>query len=193
MTDRIWVGMIITALVFAVAGGRGEALAGALLQGTQDAVTLTLNLTGAMCLFGGLCAILEDCGAVDKIARLLHPLLRRLFPDADARQKAAVAACVTANLLGLSNAATPLGLQAAKLLEDGSTRATDGLCTLVILCSASLTLLPTTVTALRASMGAAAPYDILPAIWLTSAASCTAALITARFLRRLEDRRGGKP
>lgn len=192
MTDRVWVGMILVSLIFSLARGRGEALTNALLQGSQDAVTLILSLTGAMCLFGGLAAMLHDCGAAGKLAKLASPLLKRLFPDADERAQAAVAACVSANLLGMSNAATPLGLQAAKLLEDGSERASTGLCTLVILSSTSLTLLPTTVTALRVSLGAANPYDILPAVWLTSAVSCAAALAAGSRLRRLEHRHGGR-
>jgi len=184
VTDRIWVGMILVALIFGVAGGRAQALAAAVTGGAQDAVTLCISLTGALCLFGGLAAVMRDCGAAHKLAKLLHPVLRRLFPEAAEPQEEAVAACISANLLGMSNAATPLGLQAARLLEDGSDRATDGLCNLVVLCSTSVTLLPTTVTALRAGLGAANPYDILPAVWLTGAVGLSAGLAAAWILRR---------
>ena len=113
--------------------------------------------------------------------------LRRLLPQAsrDAETLAAVSANVSANLLGLGNAATPLGIQAACRMARGcGGTASDELCLLVVLNTASIQLLPTTVASIRAAYGSAAPFDILPAVWVSSLASVTVGLLTARFLSR---------
>ena len=97
-----------------------------------------------------------------------------------------VSANVTANLLGLSNAATPIGLQAAKALKKAEgERSTDGVLTLIVLNSASIQLIPTTIAAIRSSLGTRSPYDIMPAIWIASIASVAVVLIASRLLRKV--------
>ena len=118
-------------------------------------------------------------------------LLRRLLPNAsrDEETLAAVSANVSANLLGLGNAATPLGIQAARrMARNCGGAASDELCLLVVLNTASIQLLPTTVASVRAAFGSAAPFDILLAVWISSLASVTVGLLTARLLSR---RKGG--
>ena len=122
------------------------------------------------------------------LSRLLRPVLRRLLPQAgrDEETLAALSANVSANLLGLGNAATPAGIQAAKRMAVGcGGTASDELCRLVVLNTASVQLLPSTVAALRGGLGSAAPLDILPAVWLSSALSVTAGLACARVLGRM--------
>ena len=131
--------------------------------------------------------VLNACGLSQKIAGCFHPLLHRLLPQArqDSETLAAVSANVSANLLGLGNAATPLGIQAACRMARGcGGTASDELCLLVVLNTASIQLLPTTVASIRAAYGSAAPFDILPAVWVSSLASVTVGLLTARFLSR---------
>ena len=131
--------------------------------------------------------VLNACGLSQKIAGCFHPLLHRLLPQAsqDSETLAAISANVSANLLGLGNAATPLGIQAACRMARGcGGTASDELCLLVVLNTASIQLLPTTVASIRAAYGSAAPFDILPAVWVSSLASVTAGLLTARFLSR---------
>ena len=131
--------------------------------------------------------VLNACGLSQKIAGCFHPLLHRLLPQAsqDSETLAAVSANVSANLLGLGNAATPLGIQAACRMARGcGGTASDELCLLVVLITASIQLLPTTVASIRAAYGSAAPFDILPAVWVSSLASVTVGLLTARFLSR---------
>ena len=126
--------------------------------------------------------------AVQELSRLLRPVLRRLLPQAgrDEETLAALSANVSANLLGLGNAATPAGIQAAKRMAVGcGGTASDELCRLVVLNTASVQLLPSTVAALRGGLGSAAPLDILPAVWLSSALSVTAGLACARVLGRV--------
>ena len=131
--------------------------------------------------------VLNACGLSQKIAGCSHPLLHRLLPQArqDSETLAAVSANVSANLLGLGNAATPLGIPAACRMARGcGGTASDELCLLVVLNTASIQLLPTTVASIRSAYGSAAPFDILPAVWVSSLASVTVGLLTARFLSR---------
>ena len=131
--------------------------------------------------------VLNACGLSQKIAGCFHPLLHRLLPQAsqDSETLAAVSANVSANLLGLGNAATPLGIQAACRMARGcGGTASYELCLLVVLNTASIQLLPTTVASIRSAYGSAAPFDILPAVWVSSLASVTVGLLTARFLSR---------
>ena len=133
-------------------------------------------------------AELERGGLTAGLARLFRPLLRRILPCAsrDADTLAAVSANVSANLLGLGNAATPLGIRAAQRMAVGcGGTASDELCRLVVLNTASIQLLPTTVAAVRSAQGCTAPLDILPAVWLSSVLSVSAGLLTARLLQRV--------
>ena len=130
--------------------------------------------------------MMERCGLAGGLAKLLRPVLRRLLPEASADPETlgAVSANVSANLLGLGNAATPLGIRAARrMAQNCDGVAGDELCRLVVLNTASIQLLPTTVAGVRAACGSAAPLDILPAVWLSSALSVTAGLLAARALQ----------
>ena len=184
----IWAGMVTAALLCGLFFGTLDAVAAAALSGAQSAVELSLSMAGILCLWSGVMEVLRACGLADKIAALFRPLLRRLLPNAsrDTETLAAVSANVSANLLGLGNAATPLGIQAACRMARGcGGTASDELCLLVVLNTASIQLLPSTVAAIRAGLGCAAPLDILPAVWLSSAVSVTAGLLCAGLLRRL--------
>ena len=183
----IWAGMVILSLFCGLYTGNLDDVASAALNGAQSAVELSFSMAGILCLWSGVMEVLNACGLSQKIAGCFHPLLHRLLPQAsqDSETLAAVSANVSANLLGLGNAATPLGIQAACRMARGcGGTASDELCLLVVLNTASIQLLPPTVAAVRASLGAAAPFDILPAVWVTSALSVTAGLLAARLLRR---------
>lgn len=172
-------------LVGGIHGRLGEVSAAA-LEGAQAAVELCLSMSGAMCLWSGVMTLIQRCGMGKGLAEALRPLLRHLLPKAsrDSETLAALSANVSANLLGLGNAATPLGIRAAVRMAEGcGGTASDELCRLVVLNTASIQLLPTTVAALRSAHGCAAPFDILPAVWLSSALSVTAGLLAARGLQ----------
>ena len=124
--------------------------------------------------------------ASEKLSRLLSPILSRLFPKAwhDRETRAALSANVSANLLGLGSAATPMGIRAAVRMAEGRAEASDELCRLVVLNTASVQLIPATVAGIRAGLGSAAPLDILPAVWVTSFCSVAAGLLAAKVLSR---------
>ena len=181
----IWSAMIIVSAVFGAANGAGGELAGAAADGARAAVELCIALGGMTCFWVGVMEILDRSGAANGLARAVAPAVRRLFPDkiSDAALAKATAN-ISANMLGLANAATPLGIGAAQELADGLT-ANDNLCTLVVLNTASVQLIPTTAAAIRSACGAPQPFDILPAVWFTSAVSVSAGLVAARVFGRI--------
>ena len=179
-------GLFLLSLVFGCVTGQLSAVSAAALDGAQAAVELCLSMAGAICLWSGVMTVMDRCGLSAKLARLLRPILRRLLPKAsrDSETLAAVSANVSANLLGLGNAATPLGIRAATRMAEGCGGvASDELCRLVVLNTASIQLLPTTVAAVRSAHGCTAPFDILPSVWLSSVLSVAAGLLAARSLQ----------
>ena len=180
----IWSGILVFSLLCACTRGTAAATAAAVIDGAQSGITLAVSLAGVLCLWSGVCRVMEAAGLSARIARLLRPLLRRLLPGCSEDAFPHVSANVAANLLGLGNAATPLGMEAVRRMKDGP-RASDEMCRFIVLNTASVQLLPTTVAAVRGAAGAAAPFDILPAVWITSAAALTVGLLTARLLERI--------
>lgn len=180
--------MLIFSFVFAALNGNLSLLSSAAIEGAKQAVSLCLSLCGMVCLWSGVMELMSRSGLSEKLSRLLRPLLLRLFPTAgrDRETLEALSANVSANLLGLGNAATPAGITAAKGLRrlSGRSGASNELCLLVVMNTASIQLLPTTVSALRASFGAEAPFDILPAVWLSSLLSVSAGITASRLFQR---------
>ncbi|GHV34181.1 spore maturation protein A [Clostridia bacterium] len=186
MMSKIWILMAAAAILCALATGRAEKLTGALSDGAGAAVSLTISLAGMICLWTGVMEVMRRAGLSEKLSKLSAPLLGRLFPGADSATRDALSANVSANLLGLGNAATPMGLIAAQGLQRGHGKAaTDSFALLVVINTASLQLIPVTIASVRASNGAAAPFDILPHVWLTSCASAVVAVIAARLFARV--------
>ena len=181
----IWTGLAGISIFCAVLMNNGGALASAVTEGAQSGVTLAISIAGSVCLWTGVGKVMERAGLTRWLSVLLSPLLRRMFP-ATRKDKVAehyLTGNICANLLGLGNAATPMGIQAARRLADPNRPgiATDELCRLVVLNTASIQLIPANVAAVRAGLGSAAPFDILPAVWVTSL--CSAALgILAAFV-----------
>lgn len=188
----VWTGMVVLSLVFGLLTGRLDAVANAALEGARSAIDLSISMAGILCLWSGVMEIMRACGLSSSLARSFRPLLRRLLPNAcrDDDTLAAISANVSANLLGLGNAATPLGIRAAQRMARGCGGvASDELCLLVVLNTASIQLLPATVASVRAAAGCQTPFDILPAVWLASVLSVTAGLFAAWLLSRKGGRR----
>ena len=179
----VWTGILCLSLVCAVALGNGDALSAAVVQGAQQGVTLTVSIAGAICLWTGVGKLMERTGLMHIISKVLGPVLRRIFPSTRTNKFALtyLSANICANILGLGNAATPMGIQAAKQLKDPNQPhlATDELCRLIVLNTASIQLIPANVAAVRAGLGAASPFDILPAVWITSVCSAALGLLAA--------------
>lgn len=184
----VWTGMVALSLVFGLITGNIDAVGNAALEGASAAIQLCVSMAGVMCLWSGVMELMNQCGLSASLARAFRPLLKRLMPNAcrDSETLAAVSANVSANLLGLGNAATPLGIQAAcRMARNTDGRASNELCLLVVLNTASIQLIPATVAGVRAACGSAAPFDILPAVWLASVLSVTAGLLAAKLFSRV--------
>ena len=179
--------MVALSLVFGIATGNLDAVASAAMEGAGSAVELGLAMAGVLCLWSGVMEVMDACGISGALAKAFRPLLRRLLPEAsrDGETLAALSANVSANLLGLGNAATPLGIRAARRMAAGcGGTASDELCVLVVLNTASIQLLPATIASLRTAMGCKTPFDILPAVWLSAGLSVAAGLAAAKLLAR---------
>ena len=184
----LWTGMVALSVLFGAATGNLGALGGAALEGARSAVELCVSIAGVMCLWTGVMEVMNQSGLSALLARAFRPLLRRLMPRSarDPETMAAVSANLSANMLGLGNAATPLGIRASRLMARGGEGvASDELCLFIVLNTASIQLLPTTVAGVRAALGCADPFDILPAVWLASGVAVIAGVTAAKLLARL--------
>ncbi|OQB16108.1 MAG: Spore maturation protein A [Firmicutes bacterium ADurb.Bin193] len=185
MINYIWGGLMLISLVTAFATGRLEAVASAAMDGAAQAVTMMLSLLGVICLWSGIMEIARESGAVDMLARLMRPVTRLLFPKIPPKSEAADAIVmnIVANIFGMANAATPLGLKAMKELSriNKSPVASHEMCMFAVINTASFQLIPSTVIALR--QGAQNPFEIIVPVWivsiLTLIAGCGAAKIFA--------------
>lgn len=184
----IWTGMTALSLLCALALGNAGGLASAALDGAAQAIQLGISMAGVLCLWMGVMEVMDRAGLAAKLAALLRPILRRLFPDFSDNRGVmdTIAANVSANLLGLGNAATPLGMEAARRMAGRTPGvAGDSLCMLVVCNTASIQLIPTTVAAVRMAAGCETPFDILPAVWITSALSVVTGITAAKLLAKV--------
>ena len=185
----IFTGMLFFSVFFAALSGRGGALSAAAVEGAQAGVTLALSITGAVCLWSGVGKLMEKIGLTAFLSRLLSPVLGRIFPSTkkDAQLAGSLSANVCANFLGLGNAATPMGIAAVRRLKNPKepVLATDEMCRLIVLNTAAIQFLPTNVAAVRSALGCPSPFDILPAVWVTSLCSAGLGVAAAWLLGRV--------
>ena len=187
MMNYIWSGIFAVSILFGILNGRMTEVANALLQGGNEAIQLVLSLLGTMCLWNGLMKIAEQSGLTDLLAKIMRPAIDLIMPGLKRNGAAIKAVCmnVTANLLGLGNAATPLGLTAMKELqieENTGKTASNNMVTFVVLNTASIQLIPTTAGMLRAKHGSLHPLDLLPAVWLASIIALIVGLAVSKFV-----------
>lgn len=186
----IWVIGVAAAVGYGIFAGTADAVAAALFDGVNAAVEFCLGAGVIMCLWCGVFEVMRRAGLADGLSRLLRPILCKLFPETSRHRETfdALSSNVAANLLGLGNAATPMGIRAAQGMAQGMAqahgrRSARELATLVVLNTASVQLIPSTIASVRAACGAAVPFDILPAVWVTSVCSVAAGLLSVRVLR----------
>ena len=186
-----WIYTVFSALSLIAAAylGNGTALAASVPTGAQAGITLAISMAGSICLWTGIGKLMEHIGLTSLLSKLLQPLLHLIFPatKTDLTLAGYLSANICANLLGLGNAATPMGIQAAKRMThpDDKGVATNELCRLIVLNTASIQLIPSTVAAVRTSLGCMTPFDILPAVWITSICSAGIGVIAAFLFGRL--------
>ena len=184
----VWTGMVALSILAAALSGNMSALSAAVPKGAQAGVTLAISMAGSICLWTGVGKLMEAAGMTGKLSRLLRPLLGRIFPSIkqDSVLENHLSANVCANFLGLGNAATPMGIQAAQRMARGQGGvASDELCRLIVLNTASIQLIPANVAAVRSGLGCSTPFDILPAVWVTSLCSAGLGVAMAWTLGKL--------
>lgn len=187
MMKWVFSGIIILSVIIGAATGNISAVSGAALESGSNALELVLYLAGGMCVWGGVMRVADKAGISAVFCRLFKPIGKRIFTGIDCEGKAfrAISMNVAANILGLGNAATPLGLEAMRELEreEGeSETASANMVALVVLNTASLTLMPTTVAMLRTKYGAAQPLDIYPCVLINSAVILVVCMTLVKIL-----------
>ena len=179
MLGYVWAGLIIVSVLSAILLGNTESLSTALIESGSSSIELLLTMAGILCLWSGIMKIAEESGFTALISKIFAPLLRPLFPKLDKNSEAFKS--ITMNIR-LGNAATPFGLKAMgelNRLNNCSDTASNEMVIFVVLNTASLQLLPTTLATLRQSYGSNAPFEVITAIWISSATALTVALTVA--------------
>ena len=192
MMKWVFTGFVALAVLFGAATGRMGEVSNAALTSCGDAVRLVITLTGSMCLWSGLMKVADTAGLTEKLSLALRPVMRLLFKGMKHTSESARAITMNmaANMLGLGNAATPLGIAAmramAKEERSGST-ATENMVMFVVLNTASLQFIPTTTAIMRAAAGSSRPLDITPAVWLASAFSVMIGVVSVKALKGIDN------
>lgn len=181
----------VCALLFSVINGNISELSEAILAKSGEAVSLAISICGTMCLWCGVMKVAEAAGLVEKLSRLLSPLVCVLFRGVKKGSRAAglITMNLAANILGLGNATTPLGIKAMEALSDGTGTATDDMIMLTVLNTASLQIIPATAAALRTANGALNAMDILPCVWIVSIYAVIVAVSAAKIMGAISRRR----
>ena len=187
--SKIFTCMILISILSALFLKNGSALAAAVIDGAQSGITLTISMAGSLCLWSGIGKLMEQSGLTGVLSRLIHPLLYKLFPSSrtDTVLAGQLSGNICANFLGLGNAATPMGIEAVRSMSRyaACNTASDEMCRFIVLNTASIQLIPATVAAVRASLGCSSPFDILPAVWITSLCSAGLGIAAAYFLGKV--------
>ncbi|MFP5247763.1 MAG: nucleoside recognition domain-containing protein [Thermoanaerobaculia bacterium] len=194
MLNYIWFGLMAIALVVAAFNGTAEAVSKAAVDSAKTAVEIAIGLVGVMTLWLGIMRIAEAAGLVSLLGRALRPVLRRLFPEVPAEHPAAgsIVLSIAANMLGLNNAATPLGIKAMEELQELNPykdSASDAMVTFMALNTAGVQLIPTTMIGILVAAGAKDPTAIISTSLVATFIGTVAAVTAAKLLRRFYPRR----
>ena len=191
MLNYIWFFLIIIGFVVSFFTGTTDAVSNSIMDSSKDAINLCIGIAGAMCFWSGIMRIAQKAGITDAIGKFAEPVVRKLFPEIKDNKKAsgAVVMNLTANFLGMGNAATPFGLKAMKELDElngKSKRASNTMCMLIVLNTSMIQLLPSTLLALRSASGSANPQEVMGPIWIASLATTIAGIAFAKFFQKTE-------
>ncbi len=185
----IWSGMILVSIITSVFTGRVSETVNAVFEGAATSVSTLISFAGAMCFWTGIMRIAEGSGVSDTICRIIAPLVKWLFPGCGDSARRHISMNMTANMLGMGNAATPMGMLAAQELDMENPRPETPsyeMCMLVVINTTSFQLIPTTIIALRAAAGSADPVSIIVPVWFASAAALAAGVLSVKMMYRLK-------
>lgn len=173
MLNKIWPVFIIVSFSYAIFSGNLEQLNASIFESTNDAISLSINLLGTICLWNGIMQVANKTSMIDKLTNLLNPIIRVLFPEMRKNKQIQkeISMNMIANILGLGNAATPLGLKAMKSMQKENYQKdilTDSMLVFIVLNTASIQIIPTTVIAIRNSLGSNNPTVIVFPVWIAT-------------------------
>lgn len=189
MLNKLWPIFIVLSICYAIFTGNIEKINNSIFDGTKSSVELSINLLGTICLWNGIMEIAANTNIIGILTKFLEPILKILFPEIknNAKIKSEISMNMIANILGLGNAATPLGLKAMKSMQKENkdkTKLTNSMAMFIIINTASIQLIPTTVIAIRNSLGSEKPTQIIFPVWLvTIIAAVTGILVTKIFIK----------
>lgn len=189
MVNYIWFFMIASGVITAALTGRIDTITDAIVKGAEQTITIAIGLAGLIAFWSGMMQIAEESGLMKLLAKAMRPVGRRLYPDVPPEHPAmgALLLAMAANVLGLGNACTPLGIKSMEELQKLNRKKdtlSDSMCSFVLLTSSSLTIIPGTIIALRAAQGSSAPAEVVGPIIFATMCSTASALILDRILRR---------
>ena len=190
MLNIVWPIFIILSFSYAIFSGNIEELNLGILNSSKDAITLTISLLGTMCLWNGIVKIAMNTNLIDKLTNFLKPIISFLFPDLKKEEniKKEISMNMCANILGLGNAATPLGLKAMKTMQkinDKKDRLSDSMMMFVVINTASIQIIPTTVIAIRNSLGSENPTSIVFPVWIATIAAAVFGIIATKIIIKI--------
>lgn len=189
MLNKIWPAFIILSFLYAIFNGNIEEFNNSIFTSCAQTVDLILKLFGTMCLWNGLMKIVQETSLMKKLTKFISPLMRFLFPTMKKEDKEykEITINIIANLLGIGNAATPLGLKAMQTMQEKNPqkdRITDSMAMFIVLNTASIQLIPSTVIAVRASLGSVNPSQIIVPVWIATIAADVAGIVASKILMK---------
>lgn len=189
MLNLIWPIFIIVSFVYAIFNGRVIDVNNSVFNSTKSAVDLSLSLLGTTCLWTGIMQIASGTNIVEHLSKLLNPIMKKLFPDIKKEEKVhkEITMNIIANIMGLGNAATPLGLQAMKSMQkknNDKSKLSNSMCMFIVLNTASIQLIPSTVIAIRGSLGSNNPTAMIIPVWIATICAAIAAVFSAKLLMK---------
>ena len=189
MLNKIWPAFIILSFLYAIFNGNIEEFNNSIFTSCAQTVDLILKLFGTMCLWNGLIKIVQETSLMKKLTKFISPLMKFLFPTMKKEDKEykEITINIIANLLGIGNAATPLGLKAMQTMQEKNPqkdRITDSMAMFIVLNTASIQLIPSTVIAVRASLGSVNPSQIIVPVWIATIAADVAGIIASKILMK---------
>lgn len=189
LLNIVWPIFIIISVLFAIISGNLDALNISIFESTQEAINLCITLLGTMCLWNGIMKIASETTLMKKLTHMFTPIIHFLFPELkeDTETKNAISMNIVANILGLGNAATPLGIKAMKAMQkknDNKDVLTNSMATLIVLNTASIQIIPTTVIAIRSSLGSSNPTSIIFPVWVATICAAVAGITATKLFIR---------
>lgn len=187
MLNKIWPLFIIISFIFSIYSGNISNVSNAVFESANQTVTLCLTLLGTLCLWNGIMKIAVNTSIIEKLTKFLKPLILFIFPEIKNNKKISkeISMNIIANILGLGNASTPLGLKAMESMQkenNDKSRLSNSMAMFILINTASLQIIPTTVISIRSSLGSQEPAKIIIAVWIATIAAFTTAIISGKIL-----------